>query len=98
MKNMDFWLIVGFIGQIIFGLRFLIQWISSEKRKESYVPEIFWYLSLIGGLTLLVYATYKGDPVFILGQAMGSLVYLRNLILISRKKKEAAGSISPADL
>ena len=83
---MNFWLILGFTGQFFFSLRFLVQWISSEKRKESHIPEVFWYFSLLGGVILLIYAIYKKDPVFILGQGMGVLVYLRNLMLIYSKK------------
>jgi len=85
---MTYWLILGFAGQLIFGLRFLVQWISSEKRKESYIPIAFWYLSIVGGLILLSYAIYRQDPVFILGQSCGIVVYLRNLRLIYLKEKE----------
>ncbi|HLF17651.1 MAG TPA: lipid-A-disaccharide synthase N-terminal domain-containing protein [Candidatus Omnitrophota bacterium] len=81
------WLLVlGFTGQIIFGSRFLIQWICSEIKKESHIPIAFWYLSLCGGCLLLVYALFRKDPVFILGQSTGIIVYTRNLILISRKR------------
>lgn len=86
MKNETLWLVVGFLGQGLFALRFLIQWIVSEKNKESTVPLAFWYLSLAGGSTLLIYALYKKDPVFIMGQSFGLVVYLRNLRLIHRKK------------
>ena len=79
-------LAIGFIGQFIFASRFIVQWIYSEKKGESYIPIIFWYLSIIGGLSLLVYAIFRKDPVIILGQSFGILVYTRNLILIYRKK------------
>jgi len=83
------WLLVlGFTGQIIFGLRFLIQWICSEVKKESHIPIAFWYFSLIGGVLLLSYAILRKDPVFILGQSMGLIVYIRNLRLIYKKKKQ----------
>jgi len=82
------WLIIGFVGQAIFGLRFLIQWIASERRGESYIPIIFWYCSICGGMILLTYAIYRKDPVFIVGQCGGLVVYLRNLQLIYKKKKE----------
>ena len=82
-----YWLVVGFIGQALFGMRFIIQWIISEKRGESVIPLPFWYLSIGGSLILLSYAIHKQDPVFILGQSMGSIIYIRNLILISRKKR-----------
>jgi len=82
------WLIIGFAGQIIFGARFLVQWICSEIKKESHIPIVFWYLSIGGGMILLTYAIFRKDPVFILGQSTGLIVYLRNLRLIFQKKKE----------
>lgn len=81
------WLGIGFLGQFMFSLRFLVQWIVSERKKESIVPISFWYFSLLGGLILLSYALYRRDPVFILGQGAGVIVYLRNLMLIYKKKK-----------
>jgi lipid-A-disaccharide synthase-like uncharacterized protein len=80
-----FWLCVGFVSQGLFFSRFVVQWIVSEIRKESVIPVSFWYLSLIGGVGLLVYSIYRKDPVFIAGQAVGILVYLRNLFLIKKK-------------
>lgn len=85
-----YWLVTGFIGQALFGMRFLIQWIISEKRGESIIPLPFWYFSIGGSLILLSYAIHKQDPVFILGQSLGSIIYIRNLILISRKKRALA--------
>jgi len=79
-------LIIGFVGQFIFASRFIVQWIYSEKKGESSIPIIFWYLSIIGGLSLLIYAIFRKDPVIILGQSFGILVYTRNLILIYRNK------------
>jgi len=73
------WLAVGFVGQGFFFSRFLIQWIASERAGRSVIPMAFWYLSLFGGLTLFVYALHLGDPVFILGQSCGAVIYLRNL-------------------
>jgi len=84
---MDFWLILGFSAQAMFGLRFLVQWIASEKEKQSVMPVYFWYLSLAGGMLLLIYAIHKADPVFILGQSTGAIIYIRNLMLIHRQKK-----------
>ena len=83
------WLAVGFLGQAFFSMRFLVQWIASERRKESVIPIYFWYFSIGGGLTLLTYAVYRLDPVFILGQAAGLFVYSRNLYLIRRKRQPA---------
>mgnify|MGYP002001624539 FL=1 len=76
------WVAVGFLGQAMFSMRFLIQWISSEKRRESVIPIAFWYFSIAGGATLLAYAIHRLDPVFIVGQAAGLLVYARNLYFI----------------
>jgi lipid-A-disaccharide synthase-like uncharacterized protein len=78
------WLAIGFLGQGLFFGRWVIQWIASEKKAESQVPLSFWYMSLIGGLITLAYAIYREDPVFIAGQSIGSIVYIRNLMLISR--------------
>ena len=81
-------LIIGFLGQFIFASRFIVQWIYSEKKGESSIPIIFWYLSIFGGLSLLIYAIFRKDPVIILGQSFGILVYTRNLILIYRKNEK----------
>ena len=84
------WLIIGFVGQALFGARFIIQWVVSEKKGESTIPLAFWYCSIGGAIVLLSYAIYKQDPVFIVGQSLGSIVYVRNLILIDRKRKSMA--------
>jgi len=90
----DWWIIVGLGGQAAFSLRFLVQWVASEKKGESTVPVIFWYLSLLGGSILLVYALCRRDPVFIIGQATGVFIYIRNLMLIHRKEsRHAVGSV-----
>ena len=81
-----FFLCIGFLGQGIFASRFIVQWIYSEKKGESTIPIIFWYLSIFGGLGLLIYAISRKDPVIITGQLFGILIYLRNLILIYKKK------------
>lgn len=83
-------LAIGFIGQTAFFSRFLVQWIVSEYKKESVIPELFWYLSIVGSSLLLVYAIYRKDPVFILGQSVGFIVYIRNIVLINAKKKQSA--------
>lgn len=84
--RIDFWLILGFFGQAMFTMRFLVQWISSEKRKESVIPVTFWYFSLGGGLILLFYAIHRMDPVFILAYLPGNFIYFRNLYFIHKKK------------
>lgn len=94
------WLAVGFLGQALFFTRWLVQWFRSERERESTVPLSFWYLSLIGGFITLAYALYRKDPVFIAGQSVGALVYLRNLMLIHRNKAadlagDAGSSIPP---
>ena len=81
-------LIVGFVGQGIFASRFIVQWIYSEKKGESLIPVIFWYLSIFGGISLLTYAIFRKDPVIIVGQMFGISIYLRNLILIYKKKQK----------
>jgi lipid-A-disaccharide synthase-like uncharacterized protein len=92
MSKESIWLAIGFLGQAFFSMRFLIQWIASERKKESVIPISFWFFSIGGGLTLLIYAIYRLDPVFILGQGAGLLVYLRNLYLIRRKARLAEAS------
>ena len=81
------WRGIGLLGQGLFFSRFLVQWIASERRKESVLPLYFWYLSLSGGIILFLYAMHIRDPIFILGQSCGVFVYTRNLVLIFRKKK-----------
>lgn len=85
MSNEHIWLAVGLLGQGMFSARFIIQWLVSEKEKKSVIPVAFWYLSLLGGITLFCYAIYKRDPVFILGQGSGVFIYARNLFLIKRE-------------
>jgi lipid-A-disaccharide synthase-like uncharacterized protein len=76
------WVAIGLLGQLLFFLRFFIQWLVSEKKKESVIPVSFWYFSISGGIILLFYAIYRKDPVFILGQSTGVLIYARNLYFI----------------
>ena len=81
------WLMVGFLGQIFFSSRFILQWIYSEISKKSIIPLGFWFFSILGGLTLLAYAIHRKDPVFIMGQATGLLIYGRNLYFINKQSK-----------
>jgi len=83
------WLGIGFLGQSLFFSRWLLQWASSERREESHIPVSFWYMSLIGSVIVLAYALHRVDPVFIAGQSVGTIVYVRNLILLYRAKKRA---------
>ena len=87
ITHINFWVVLGFIGQILFGSRFFIQWIISEKHGESIIPGVFWYLSMAGSVILFTYATYKRDPVFIIGQSSGIIIYTRNMMLIYKKKR-----------
>ena len=82
------WLVLGFAGQLVFTGRFALQWLYSEYKKRSVIPVGFWYLSILGSALLLAYAIYKEDPVFIVGQSFGFVVYLRNLQLIARHKTQ----------
>ncbi len=83
----DWWLILGFVAQALFTMRFLVQWIASERAGHSVIPLAFWIFSIGGGLLLLIYALYRRDAVFIAGQAFGVFVYLRNLYFVLRDRK-----------
>ena len=83
------WLGIGLLGQAMFSARFLVQWLATERRRQSVVPRQFWYFSVGGGLTLLAYAIYRLDPVFMLGQSAGLFVYARNLYFIHRPPQPA---------
>lgn len=84
------WIVVGFVAQFMFMMRFVMQWIYSERARRSIVPEVFWYFSLGGGAMLLAYAIHRMDPVFIAGQALGLIIYSRNIYFIWREKKDGA--------
>jgi lipid-A-disaccharide synthase-like uncharacterized protein len=90
------WIAIGFLGQALFFGRWLVQWIASEKKAQSEVPVSFWHMSLIGGLITLAYAIYRQDPVFIAGQGVGSVVYVRNLMLIRRANQAKSQAGPPA--
>lgn len=84
------WIATGFLGQGLFFGRWIVQWLASERSASSKVPISFWYLSLVGGLITLAYAIYRKDPVFIAGQSIGAVVYVRNLMLIYRPNQANA--------
>jgi lipid-A-disaccharide synthase-like uncharacterized protein len=92
MSTEAVWLSIGLFGQALFSSRFIVQWVASERRKESVVPVSFWFLSLGGGVALFLYAVHRLDPVFMLGQGAGLFVYLRNLLLIRRKGRQLAAA------
>ena len=88
IQSMDAWVVIGLVGQFMFTMRFVIQWLASEKARKSVMPVSFWFFSIAGGLIVLAYAIHKKDPVFIIGQGAGIVIYLRNLyfILVEHKK------------
>ncbi|MDE1893827.1 MAG: lipid-A-disaccharide synthase N-terminal domain-containing protein [Pseudomonadota bacterium] len=85
MTNSTFWLAVGFAGQALFGMRFFVQWLHSESRRKSIIPLTFWHLSVAGGVVLLAYAIHRREPVFIVGETVSLMIFLRNLQLLRRK-------------
>jgi lipid-A-disaccharide synthase-like uncharacterized protein len=80
------WIAFGLLGQAAFGMRFLVQWIASERARESFIPLSFWYLSLVGSLILLVYSIHRKEIVFLLGYLPNSFIYVRNLVLLQRRQ------------
>ncbi len=86
----DFWLIFGVLAQLLFTARFVVQWIVSERMGKSVVPLAFWFLSMGGGMMLLVYGLVRREPIIILGQGLAVFIYMRNLMLIFRPKKKTA--------
>jgi len=95
VTNEQLWLAVGMLGQVLFTARFVVQWLQSEKEKKSVIPLAFWYFSISGGITLLVYAIYRQDPVFIIGQASGLLIYFRNLYFVRHGQKKLKTQSTP---
>lgn len=89
MTGDQIWVGVGLLGQALFSARFLVQWIASERKRRSVVPLEFWFFSIGGGITLLAYAIWRRDPVFIVGQGAGLFVYARNLYLIYQQPRPA---------
>jgi lipid-A-disaccharide synthase-like uncharacterized protein len=85
--KLDGWVVLGFVAQAFFTMRFVVQWIASERAGKSVIPLAFWFFSIGGGLLLFGYALYIKDPVFILGQGFGVFVYLRNLYFIKRERQ-----------
>jgi len=82
------WVAIGFVGQGLFFMRFLVQWIASEKSKKSVLPDMFWYFSIAGGSVLLMYSIYRLDPVFMAGQGLGLVIYARNIHFVRKAKQE----------
>jgi lipid-A-disaccharide synthase-like uncharacterized protein len=84
--QLNWWILVGYVGQALFAMRFVVQWIASERARRSVIPVAFWFFSIGGGALLFVYSLYIRDPVFIIGQGLGLFVYLRNLYFVSRER------------
>lgn len=89
IEQLDGWVLLGFLAQACFTMRFVVQWIASERAKRSVVPVAFWFFSLFGGGLLFIYAIQRQDPVFIAGQGMGLVIYIRNLWLIANERRAA---------
>ena len=90
LGSVDWGILIGYVAQGLFAMRFVVQWIASERAGRSVVPTTFWVFSIGGGLMLLAYALYRKDPVFIIGQAFGVFVYLRNLQFVIRNGGQGA--------
>lgn len=88
VESFDGWVILGFAGQGLFTMRFLVQWYASEKAGRSVIPIAFWFFSIGGGALLFIYSLYRADPVFIAGQGLGVFIYVRNLMLIAKERRE----------
>ena len=93
INKFDGWVVLGVVAQLMFTMRFVVQWIASERARKSVIPNSFWFFSIGGGLLLLVYALYRRDPVFIGGQAFGVFVYARNLYFIRKAGGEGGSAI-----
>jgi len=85
-----YWMAIGFVGQALFSMRFLVQWLTSEARGASVIPTAFWWFSIAGGITLFAYAVWRRDPVFIAGQATGIVIYVRNVMLLAKQRRKIA--------
>ena len=92
VMRLNWWVLLGYAGQTLFAMRFVVQWLASERVGRSVVPVAFWFFSIGGGMLLLFYALYIRDPVFIIGQGFGLFVYLRNLHFVFRERRAVAVS------
>ncbi|PZP55238.1 MAG: hypothetical protein DI586_07530 [Micavibrio aeruginosavorus] len=92
LQSFNTWVVIGMIGQFMFTMRFVVQWLASEKEQKSVVPVSFWFFSIAGGAIVLAYAIHKGDPVFIIGQGGGLLIYLRNIYFVVNERRKTASS------
>lgn len=92
IEQFNLWILFGFVAQVMFMMRFLVQWIASERARRSVVPVAFWFFSVVGGALLFVYAIHREDPVFIAGQGAGLFIYLRNIYLIYRERRRSVAT------
>jgi lipid-A-disaccharide synthase-like uncharacterized protein len=86
------WIAVGLVAQFMFSMRFIVQWIATERARASIIPDTFWYFSFAGGVLLLAYAIYRLDPIFILGQSTGVVIYSRNIYFIMARKTDSGST------
>ena len=91
--NFDWWVVLGLVAQAMFTMRFVVQWLASERAGRSVIPIAFWFFSIAGGVLLLGYALYRKDLVFILGQGFGTFVYVRNLFLVLKERNAHSAEV-----
>jgi lipid-A-disaccharide synthase-like uncharacterized protein len=89
LTSVDLWVVIGFMGQFMFTMRFVVQWLASEKEQKSVIPFSFWIFSIFGGAIVFMYALHKQDPVFIVGQGAGLFIYFRNLYFVIKESRNA---------
>jgi lipid-A-disaccharide synthase-like uncharacterized protein len=92
MEGIDPWMCVGFLGQLLFFTRFVVQWIASERKRRVVVPAAYWYISIVGTCILLVYSVHLRNPVFMLGFGVTFFIYMRNIQLLRRGRRDSADS------
>ena len=93
VMKLNGWVLVGYAGQALFTMRFVVQWIATERARKSVIPVAFWFFSMGGGLMTLVYGIAKREPVIILGQAMATVIYVRNIMLIVKNHGKASKTL-----
>ncbi|WP_458761299.1 lipid-A-disaccharide synthase N-terminal domain-containing protein [Afipia sp. TerB] len=93
VAKFDFWLAFGLVAQLFFTARFLVQWISSERAGMSVVPMAFWFCSMGGGIMTLIYGVAKREPIIILGQALATIIYIRNIMLILKNRRRQSETV-----
>jgi lipid-A-disaccharide synthase-like uncharacterized protein len=94
LSQLDWWIVLGFVAQIMFTMRFMVQWIASERAGKSVIPMSFWSLSIAGGALLLLYALVRRDPVYILGQGLSLLIYFRNVSFVLKERRQERAAVA----